>query len=320
MIRIAVLGAGAHSSGNHGPALQRCRQERAEDIELTAVCDLDVDRAKKYAENFGFERVYTDLESMVAQEDLDGIAAVTPVPLTEEIAAQIMRLGMPLVVEKPPGDSLEEAQRLHDLAAALGAAHMVSFNRRFSPALTKARKWLAQHAKDRPPRLVISRMLRHERREEDFAFSTGIHLVDTALTIMGRPQKVVTHSCEVSAAKTLSFDARVTFADGGVASLILAPTSGTVEESIEIMGDDYDIKVDIGGCGVEIREGKERVLQWRAEDEAPEWEKNGALDETRAFIRYVETGEGWWPTMEEGLWSTRTAAAIQQGGEVLLGE
>jgi len=319
MIRIAVLGAGAHSSGNHGPALRRCKQEKPDQVELVAVCDLDADKARGYAGRFGFEKVYTDLDAMVAEEELDGIVAVTPVSLTEELASRIVRLEKPLVVEKPPGHSVAAARRLRDLAAELGVPHMVSFNRRFSPAFARAREWLAQNA-DRRPKLVVTRMLRHHRREEGFVFGTGIHSIDTVLSIMGRPEKAASHVYPVSAAQTLSFDARVSFQDGGGAIMVFAPAAGRVEESVEIVGEDYDIQVDIGECGIEIADRREKVLAWRAPEGTPEWEKNGALDETRAFIRYLERGEGWWPTLEEGLWSARTAEAIQRGGEVSLEE
>ena len=317
MIRIGVLGAGGHSSVNHGPALRRCKEECPEDVELTAICDLDADKGKAYAECFGFEKVYADLDAMVETEDLDGIVAVTPISLTGELAVRIARLGKPLVVEKPPGETLEEARRLRDAVGATGVPHMVSFNRRFSPAFARAREWLAGKSR---PELVVARMLRHERREEEFVFGTGIHSVDTVLALMGVPERVVGQVYPVSAKRTPFFDARVTFRDGGAATFLFAPACGRVEESVEIVGDGYDIQVDMGDCGIEIHEGKETVLAWRASDEVEEWERNGALDETRAFIRYLETGEGWWPTLEEAFRSTWTSEAIQRGGKAVLEE
>lgn len=315
MIRIGVLGAGGHSSTNHGPALRRCQEERPQDIELAAVCDLDANRAKAYAGSFGFQKVYTDLDSMIKKEELDGIVAVTPIARTEELAVRIARLGKPLVVEKPPGETLEGARRLRAAVLATGTPHMVSFNRRFSPALTRAREWLAEKSR---PELVVSRMLRHERREEEFVFGTGIHSVDTVLALMGVPERVVGQVYPVAAKQTPFFDARVTFRDGGAATFLFAPACGRVEESVEIIGDGYDIQIDMGNCAIQIHEGRQTVVAWQAADDVEEWERNGALDETRTFIRYLETGEGWWPTLEEAFWSTWTSEAIQQGGETVL--
>ena len=124
-MKIALLDAGAHSRGNHGPALQHCKMECGDELELAAVCDLDLEKAKTYGEQFGFARAYSDLEEMVAREKPDGIVAVTPIEYTEEVAGRIMRLGLPLVIEKPPGGNRVQARRLAALAAlrASWAAH-----------------------------------------------------------------------------------------------------------------------------------------------------------------------------------------------------
>jgi len=314
MIRLGVVGAGGHSSSNHGPALRRCKEERPEAIELAAVCDLDMARAEAYAERFGFGRVYTDLEAMLAEAELDGVVAVTPIGATVRLVERIAATGIPLVVEKPPGADLDEARHLRDAVLKTGTPHMVSFNRRFSPALARARAWL----EDKPrPDLVAARMLRHQRREADFVFGTGIHSVDTVLSLMGVPERVSARQYPVSVEQTPFFDARVEFVEGGAATFVFAPACGRVEESVEIIGDGYDIRVDMGGCAVEIDEGGTTVLSWRAPDGAEEWQRNGALDETRFFSRCLEGAEAWGPGLAEAFWSVWTAAAIQRGGEAV---
>ena len=54
------------------------------------------------------------------------------------------------------------------------------------------------------------------------------------------------------------------------------------------------------------------MLDWHASEEMPEWEKNGTLDETRAFLSYVEEG-GWWSTLADGCLAMEVAEAIQAG-------
>ena len=313
MTRIGVLGAGAHSSTHHGTALQHCQRERPEAVELAAVCDLDSSRADEYAGRFGFHKTYTDLDTMAAEEELDGLVCITPLELTSELITGALGLKIPLVIEKPPGHSLEVARQLRDVVVDSGVPHMVSFNRRFSPAFARAASWIADGGDARRPQRVISRMLRHNRREERFVFGTAIHSIDTVLAVMGQPLEVVTHADPVSAAETLFYDARLTFVDGGSATFLFAPACGHTEETVEIIGDDYDIQVDMGGCAVTIRERGDLVLTWSADDGAEQYESSGSLDETRAFILYLENGQDWWPTVEDALWSVRAADAIQRG-------
>jgi myo-inositol 2-dehydrogenase / D-chiro-inositol 1-dehydrogenase len=312
MIRLGVLGAGGHSTSNHGPALRRCQQENPAGVELAAVCDLDGDKASVYAREFGFRRVYTDLQQMVRQERLDGIVAITALPQTVDLATAVARLGIPLVIEKPPGETTPETVRLLAAVRASGTPHMISFNRRFSPAIARAREWLQDRP---PPQLALSRMLRQSRRDERFAFGTGIHAVDTVVAFMGQPASVTAHRREVGPQRTEMYDASVVFEAGGDALICLAPTAGNVEETLELIGPDYDIQVDVKSCAIAIRQHNQLVLEWRAPADMPGWEVAGALDETRAFIRYLETGSGWWPGLDEALWSSALSEAIQRGHE-----
>lgn len=309
-MKVALLGAGAHSRLNHGPALQHCKMECGDELELAAVCDLDLARAQAYGEQFGFARAYSDLDEMVAREKPDGIVAVTPIEYTEEIAGRIMRLGVPLVIEKPPGASLLQARRLAALAAELGAPHMVSFNRRFGPAFVRAQAWLKENAA-RPPVMVSARMLRHARHDEAFAPGTGIHIIDNVLAFMGQPLECSTQIYPVGEKQTPFFDARLRFANAA-ATFAIAPVSGAVTESIEIVGDGYRIFIDVAKCGVSIEDGGEQVLDWQAAQSEPEWGRNGTLGEMRAFLNYLREG-GWWPMLEDGCLAMEVAEAMQAG-------
>ena len=126
MLRIAVLGAGSHSSSTHGPALRLCKQKHPDKVELAAVCDLRRDAAEAYAEKFGFEKVYENLDAMLATERLDGLIAVTPIAATAEIVARLLPSKLPLLIEKPPGANSAENRRLMEIAEEHRAPHMVS--------------------------------------------------------------------------------------------------------------------------------------------------------------------------------------------------
>ena len=107
MIRLVLLGAGSHSQGNHLPALARYVAEHPGCVSLVGVCDLDRRRADEAATRFGFERAYVDLDEMLRAERPDGCVAVTPIPVTAQVAAQVVRTGVSLLMEKPPGATVE---------------------------------------------------------------------------------------------------------------------------------------------------------------------------------------------------------------------
>ena len=133
------------------------------------------------ADRYGFARVYDDLDRMMVSEDLDGLVAITPIPVTVSVARRAIEAGLPLLMEKPPGATLEEARGLAALAVAAEAQVMVSMNRRFDPALRAALDWWG----DRPIEVIRGTICRVNRRELEFIYGTAIHPMDAMRSIAG---------------------------------------------------------------------------------------------------------------------------------------
>ena len=78
-VRAGFIGCGSHSFRNVYPALQFAP------VELAAVCDLDADKARAFAGQFGAADAYDDYAEMVRRDDLDagehGLAAALPLGL-----------------------------------------------------------------------------------------------------------------------------------------------------------------------------------------------------------------------------------------------
>lgn len=311
MIRIGVLGAGSHSSSNHGPSLEEYARRHPGEVELAAVCDLDEGRAREYAERFSFAAVYTDLDRMLTEADLDGVVAITAMDHTEELAGRILSAGMPLVIEKPPGVGIEGARRLLAAARDTGTHHMVSLNRRFSPAMVRAHEWLARG--ERQVRLIISRMVRHRRTEPFFVRDTGIHSIDAVLSAMALPRAVRPHEHGLEGSEARLFEARVTDVHGVIALFAIAPDSGVREETMELLGRGFRVDVDFQNGAFTAWEGDRQVAHWEAPPEMEEFEICGCLDETAAFVASLQGRHPWGPTMEEAAISVEVAVAIQEG-------
>jgi len=314
-LRIAVLGAGGHSRVSHGAALKIWAAEHPGEIELAAVCDLDRDKATAYARDFGFAAAYADLEGMLDAEELDGLIAVTPVERTFPLVGKLLQRGIPLVIEKPPGETVEHTRQLLALARRQGTPHMISFNRRFHPGLLIARQWLGEHAADSPPRLSLTRMLRVARREENFAFWTGIHCIDATLSLMGAPAHAAARHVASPIPDRPAYVARLDLENGAAASFLLAPDTGCMQETYELFGHDYRIFLDFWPCAVTIHRSGETVLEWHAPEDAPAAYRDGSVGETDAFVRSLQGRRVWSPSLEEGLTAMRAAETVERGWE-----
>ena len=318
MKRIAVIGAGTHSALHHGHALRSYAATHPGEIELVAVCDLDESLAKRYAATFGFPRTYIDYRLMMERERPDGLVAITPLSRTAAIAGELLGFGIPMVIEKPPGESSAETRLLLEAAAKRGTPHMVSFNRRFIPAVVRAREWISAGGAGRAPKLMVARMLRHARREKGFPVGTGIHLIDTVLSIMGPPRRIRTVQAPTDFEGRFLYSVSIDFGAGRSAAVVISPDVGTEEESFEIHGQDYTIHVDSIRCTLRVVEGRKEVLAWQPAPDAAYELVCGALGETGAFIAALQSGRGFAPELQEALVSMLASEAVEAGGDVAL--
>jgi hypothetical protein len=89
---------------------------------------------------------------------------------------------------------------------------------------------------------------------------------------------------------------------------------GVSEESIEILGDGFRVCIEFQHGTLRIDADGEQVLTWSAAETGTDLhEKNGAYDETAAFVAGLQPGATLSPTMEEGIATLHAIVAMQQG-------
>ena len=308
MINVALIGAGGHSLSCHAPALQYFAQ-RHEWVRLAAVCDLDEGKAREAAAAFGFARAYASIARMFDEERLDAVVSVTPIAATLPVTRQLLPYGVPLLIEKPLGGNLAEAQ---EIAMAVGGAPvMVSMNRRFDPSLNRALAWAREQG---PIRCLHGSQLRSGRMEADFVWGTGIHLID-ALDYLAGPLRL-THAAAVPGTPGGCWrTATLANAEGAVVTLEILPTAGRIEERFRLAGDEYcvDAWTHFAHPGrVEGYRNFEYVLEEQITPDTPGFIANGSYAETAAFLtavcdRLPLPGPGVWDTLH----SAELAAGVQ---------
>lgn len=190
---------------------------------------------------------------------------------------------------------------------------MVSFNRRFCPALLKALEWINGAPGQRRPFFCLARMLRRRRLEPDFITGTGIHLIDAVNALMGRPTHVSAVRMAQPPLRSPHYMARISFDDAAWANVVVSPDVATVEETYELHGPECCVRIDAlaGTLSIHHREGE--VLSWSPPADAPKVERDGTLQEMRTFIEYLEDPTRAVPTLADGVAALRVAEAIGQG-------
>jgi len=312
MIRLALVGCGEHSRSSHAAPLARYARENNGDLELVATCDLNLDRAQEFCREFEFARAYSNVETMLATEHLDGCVCVMPVERIVELAVMLLERKMPCVIEKPLGTSPEQAEQLARVTRETGTPHMVSVNRRFMPYLNEARSWALSVG---PLEFVRATQIRHARAETDFIWTTAIHVLDALRHVAGEVAEFDTEVHRHAGLSTTWYVVTLRFESGAQARIEVLPTAGMVEESYELFGEGYRARV-VAGSGPQRslqcwREGRLEIEKYSSAAE-PEDLRNGAYNEVVEFVRALKTGEPPWPTVADILPSARICFAVAE--------
>ena len=139
-LRVAVVGA-----GYWGPNLAR-NFSTSPDWSLVAICDLDRDRAQSLADRVGRVDVHTDLDELLARDDIDAVAVATPARTHHPVVLAALRSGKHVLVEKPLADSRGRALEMVREAASRGLVLMADHTYCYTPAVLKIRELIAEGA------------------------------------------------------------------------------------------------------------------------------------------------------------------------------
>jgi predicted dehydrogenase len=134
-VRIAVAGAGLIG------------QRHIEEIHASSVAQLAavVDpgpAAPEVAEKFGAP-LHRSLAELFAKDRPDGVILATPNQLHVDGGLECVAAGVPVLVEKPIGDTVEGATRLVEGAEAAGVPLLTGHHRNYSPIMARAREIVA---------------------------------------------------------------------------------------------------------------------------------------------------------------------------------
>src|SRR5436309_3231013 len=106
---------------------------------LKAVCARSADKAKSFADQWGYESIETDWRKLVERPDIDLIDICTPNNTHAEIALAAAKAGKMILCEKPLAMNGPEGLKMVEAVEKAKVPNMVWYNYRRVPAVTLAR-------------------------------------------------------------------------------------------------------------------------------------------------------------------------------------
>lgn len=130
---VAVIGTGFWGR-NHARNFKEL-----EETELVAVCDVNVERAKKAAKQFGV-KPYTNPGKMLKNKGIEAVSICTWSTNLAKEALKTLKNGKHVLVEKPMATNVKQAEKLLETAEKEGLHLSVGFLMRFIPGVQHIKK------------------------------------------------------------------------------------------------------------------------------------------------------------------------------------
>jgi predicted dehydrogenase len=137
-IRVGIIGAG-EVAGHHLRGYLQARDS----AQVIAIADVDVHRAKRYADRVG-ARVFADYVEMIESSTLDAVDICLPHHLHKDAVVRAATAGKHILCEKPLCLTIEEADAVTRAVTKAGVTLMCAHNQLFLPTVAAARQMVRE--------------------------------------------------------------------------------------------------------------------------------------------------------------------------------
>ncbi|SEN30183.1 Gfo/Idh/MocA family protein [Lihuaxuella thermophila] len=195
VLRVGIIGAGGIARGAHLNNYKKLGGR----VEVVAVADVVEKTAKECAELYNIPHVFTSYEEMLKSVKLDAVSVCTPNKFHAPATLAALEAGCHVLCEKPPAMTTEEAERMAQAAEKAGKILTYGFHYRHSPEVETLKKFIDAgelgeiyaarcHAIRRRGIPGWGVFTNKELQGGGPLIDIGVHMLDTALYLMGYPE------------------------------------------------------------------------------------------------------------------------------------
>jgi predicted dehydrogenase len=277
-------------------------------VELVGIADINEKRAREMASLYQVPFYTTDYKDLL--DKLEAVSIVTPTSTHFFIAKDFLEKGVHIFVEKPVTQSLEEAEKLVELATGKDLVFQVGHIERFNPAVQELKKYIKN-----PFYLETHRMGSYDGKQKDIGvvMDLMIHDLDILFYILGKEKKVKDIQAVGYSLYTPYEDfahVHILFDNGITVSLTASRLSPKKLRKLEIHESDGTfISVDYIDQSITITHGLNRLVEPNIETPILEREEPLKL-ELQHFINCVLNGGSPLVTLEDGKLAIYLASEI----------
>lgn len=230
-IRTAVVGAGGIAQGQHLPGLRGLGDR----VEIAAIVDMDADRAREVAREWGAPASFTTVAEMLDEVRPDLVVVCTPPGSHTDAVIRSLDAGASVWCEKPPTLSLAEYDAILKHEGEAGPYASYVFQHRFGSAARTLRSQIAAGDLGAPLVGICHTLWYRDTAYYDVewrgkwetegggpAMGHGIHQMDLLLSLLGDWTEISATMATLGRnveTEDVSF-AHVTFESGAIVSVV----------------------------------------------------------------------------------------------------
>jgi predicted dehydrogenase len=318
-LRLGIIGAGAAVRKLHRPVLQTLSDK----VRIVAVAN----RSRATAENFALSvgsRVCEDYQTLLHLQDVEAVLIAVPITQTAAIAADAIRSGKHVMVEKPLAASLDEAVQI--VSCARESCHVVAVaeNFRYRDDILRAKAMIESgeigrvasfHVSTRLDRGAEIRRVWFERpwrrkpqHPGGIVLDAGVHAIAGLREILGDVLQVYAQipDYDPETGEPGSLLMQLTLRSGAIGHYSACYRAKVPQETV------FDISV-LGDRGsLELREGDVNWLNERGPSSerfaAPAFDR-GYRRQWQNFLAAIRGEEQLWSTVEKAYGDLRVIEA-----------
>ena len=159
---------------------------------LSAICDMNLERAKEFGEKYKVN-YYKTIEELYEKEEFDAAFICTPTSTHSEIALELIQKKKHVFVEKPMTYLSDDGEKLVEEAKRNKVILTCGYIERFNPAVANVKDYLKSKKFGDLIRLEFYREHRMPLHIKDVGiiYDTSVHDIDTAMWLFDETPQVV---------------------------------------------------------------------------------------------------------------------------------
>jgi len=159
---------------------------------LSAICDMNLERAKEFGEKYNVN-YYKTIKELYEKEEFDAAFICTPTSTHSEIALELIQKKKHVFVEKPMTYLSDDGEKLVEEAKRNKVILTCGYIERFNPAVANVKDYLKSKKFGDLIRLEFYREHRMPLHIKDVGiiYDTSVHDIDTAMWLFDETPQVV---------------------------------------------------------------------------------------------------------------------------------